>query len=82
MFNLPGRGFRQRITLTSSVLMTLNDVIVTASVKLCSNARESTDRAVRRSGRISDMEPTTRTKNKLHADIAGVLKSAKAPKQT
>ena len=28
MFNLPGRGFRQRITLTSSVPMTLNDVIV------------------------------------------------------
>ena len=30
MFNLPGRGFRQRITLTSSVPMTLNDVIVHA----------------------------------------------------
>ena len=28
VFNLPGRGFRQRITLTSSVPMTLNDVIV------------------------------------------------------
>ena len=28
MFNLPGRGFRQRITLTFSVPMTLNDVIV------------------------------------------------------
>ena len=28
VFNLPGRGFRQHITLTSSVLMTLNDVIV------------------------------------------------------
>ena len=28
MFNLPGRGFRQRITSTSSVPMTLNDVIV------------------------------------------------------
>ena len=28
MFNLPGRGFRQLITLTSSVPMTLNDVIV------------------------------------------------------
>ena len=30
MFNLPGRGFRQRITLTSSVPMTLNDIIVHA----------------------------------------------------
>ena len=28
MFNLPGRGFYQRIMLTSSVPMTLNDVIV------------------------------------------------------
>ena len=28
VFNLPGRSFRQRITLTSSVPMTLNDVIV------------------------------------------------------
>ena len=28
MFNLPGRGFRQHITSTSSVPMTLNDVIV------------------------------------------------------
>ena len=28
MFNLLGRGFRQRITLTSSVPMTVNDVIV------------------------------------------------------
>ena len=28
MFNLPGRGFRQRIMLTSSVPMTLNDIIV------------------------------------------------------
>ena len=28
MFNLPGRSFRQRITSTSSVPMTLNDVIV------------------------------------------------------
>ena len=28
VLNLPGRGFRQRITLTSSVPMTLNDVIV------------------------------------------------------
>ena len=28
MFNLPGRGFRQLITSTSSVPMTLNDVIV------------------------------------------------------
>ena len=28
VFNLPGRGFRQRITLTSSVPMTLNDIIV------------------------------------------------------
>ena len=28
MFNLPGRSIRQRITLTSSVPMTLNDVIV------------------------------------------------------
>ena len=28
VFNLPGRGFRQRITWTSSVPMTLNDVIV------------------------------------------------------
>ena len=28
MFNLPGIGFRQRITSTSSVPMTLNDVIV------------------------------------------------------
>ena len=28
MFNLPGRGFRQRITSTSSIPMTLNDVII------------------------------------------------------
>ena len=28
MFNLPGRGFCQRMTLTSSVPMTLNDVII------------------------------------------------------
>ena len=28
MFSLPGRGFRQRVTLTSSVPMTLDDVIV------------------------------------------------------
>ena len=28
MFNLPGRGFRQRITSTSSVPITLNDIIV------------------------------------------------------
>ena len=28
MFNLPGGGFRQRITSTSSVPMTLSDVIV------------------------------------------------------
>ena len=28
VFNLPGRGFRQRITLISSVPMTLNDVIL------------------------------------------------------
>ena len=28
VFNLPGRGFRHRITLISSVPMTLNDVIV------------------------------------------------------
>ena len=28
MFNLSGRCFRQRITLTSSVPMTLNDVII------------------------------------------------------
>ena len=28
MFNLPGRGFRQPITSTSSVPMTLNDVII------------------------------------------------------
>ena len=28
VFSLPGRGFRQRVTLTSSILMTLDDVIV------------------------------------------------------
>ena len=28
VFSLPGRGFRQRVTLTSSVPMTLDDVIV------------------------------------------------------
>ena len=28
MFSLPGRGFRQRVTLTSSVPMTLDDIIV------------------------------------------------------
>ena len=32
VFNLPGRGFRQRITLTSSVPMMLNDVIVHESL--------------------------------------------------
>ena len=41
MFNLPGRGFRPRITLTSSVPMTLNDVIVHVSSLQCTGRRRT-----------------------------------------